>query len=83
MIPLGTQIILFETASGRFFMKATVKKDVCIGCGLCADTCPEVFVMDDEFNIAKTVSDRVPVELKDKCREATANCPVEAIVIEE
>ncbi len=64
-------------------MKATVKKDICIGCGLCADTCPEVFVMDDEFNIAKTLLDRVPAELKDKCKDAAANCPVEAIVVEE
>ena len=31
----------------------------------------------------KTVTDRVPVEIKDKCREAAANCPVDAIVIEE
>ena len=64
-------------------MKAIVKKDVCIGCGVCADTCPEVFTMDNEYNIAKTVIDRVPVEVKDKCREAAANCPVDAIVIEE
>ena len=64
-------------------MKATVKKDVCIGCGLCVDICPEVFVMDDEFNIAKTIVDRVPAERKDTCKDAAANCPVEAIVVEE
>ena len=64
-------------------MTATVKKDVCIGCGLCADTCPGVFAMDDESNVAKTILDRVPAELKDKCREAATNCPVEAIVVEE
>ncbi|HUI92884.1 MAG TPA: ferredoxin [Chitinivibrionales bacterium] len=64
-------------------MKATVKADVCIGCGLCVDTCPEVFVMDDETNVAKAKVDRVPAELKDKCKEAATDCPVEAIVVEE
>jgi ferredoxin len=64
-------------------MKASVKSDVCIGCGLCADICPEVFVMDNETNIAKTMSDRVPAEAKDKCGEAAKNCPVEAIVVRE
>lgn len=64
-------------------MIASVKKDLCIGCGLCVDTCPEVFVMDDEANVAKTKVDRVLAELKEKCGEAAANCPVEAIVIEE
>jgi len=24
-------------------MKAAVDKDLCTGCGLCEDTCPEVF----------------------------------------
>jgi ferredoxin len=69
--------------SGRVIMKATVKKDICIGCGLCVDICPEVFVMDDEFNIAKTIVDRVPAERKDTCKDAATNCPVEAIVVEE
>jgi ferredoxin len=64
-------------------MKALIKSDVCIGCGLCVDICPEVFVMDGEANVAKTKLDRVPAELKEKCSEAATNCPVEAIIIEE
>ncbi len=63
-------------------MKPVVKKDVCIGCGLCADICPEVFVLGDDA-IAKTIVERVPAETKEKCREAAKNCPVEAIDIEE
>jgi len=63
-------------------MKAIVKKDVCIGCGLCVDICPEVFVMNAD-NIAETTQERVGAEIKDKCRDAATNCPVEAIVIEE
>jgi ferredoxin len=63
-------------------MKAIVDKNLCIGCGLCASDCPEVFVMDDE-NIAKVIADPVPAEQKEACRLAAQNCPVEAIKITE
>jgi ferredoxin len=63
-------------------MKARVKKDVCIGCGLCVDICPQVFVLGDE-NIAETIVERVGAEVKNACREAAKNCPVDAIEIEE
>ena len=28
--------------------KVSVDKDLCIGCGLCADTCAEVFHLEDD-----------------------------------
>jgi ferredoxin len=36
--------------------------------------------MNDE-NTADAIVDAVPAELKDQCRAAAANCPVEAIII--
>ncbi|OGV38336.1 MAG: ferredoxin [Lentisphaerae bacterium GWF2_45_14] len=61
-------------------MKANVNEDTCIGCGLCADTCPEVFVMEN--SIAKVKVPEVPPEYGDCCREAADECPVEAISID-
>lgn len=62
-------------------MKAIVNEDLCIGCGLCAEICPEVFEMNDDM-IAVVIVDEVPSELEDSAREAAESCPVEAITLE-
>ena len=62
-------------------MKTTVDKDLCLGCGLCADLCPEVFQMEEDKAVAKV--DHVPAGTEDACRDAAQQCPVEAIKIEE
>jgi ferredoxin len=62
-------------------MKARVDENTCTGCGLCVDTCPEVFKMDDA--VARVIVKEVPQHAGASCREAADNCPVEAISIEE
>jgi ferredoxin len=62
-------------------MKAIVDEK-CIGCGFCAETCPEVFEMRSD-NLAHVKVEVVPLEREDSCREAAAGCPVEAIELKE
>lgn len=56
-------------------------EDTCTGCGLCCDTCPEVFEMGE--GMAQVVVDEVPPEYQDAVRTAADECPVGAIHIEQ
>ncbi len=60
-------------------MKVSIT-DECTACGLCVDTCPEVFEMDDEM--AQVIADPVPEALEDQVTQAAEECPVEAIIVE-
>lgn len=61
-------------------MKAVVDKDLCTGCGLCEDTCPEVFEIKDNIAIVKV--SKVSEDLIESCKQAADDCPVEAITCE-
>jgi ferredoxin len=62
-------------------MKTVVDPDLCTGCELCVDTCPDVFEMEDDIAVAKV--DQVPDGLEDDVREAADACPAEAISVED
>jgi len=54
-----------------------VDQDKCIGCGLCASTSPENFVMN-----ADGKAEALKNEADEAAKEAAANCPVGAITAE-
>jgi ferredoxin len=62
-------------------MKVVIDDDVCTGCGLCAETCPEVFELTNDA--ASVIGSEVPEDSMDNCRQAVEDCPVEAITIQE
>lgn len=55
-------------------------EDTCTACGLCVDTCPEVFEMGDDM--AEVIVGEVPPEHEDAVQQAADECPVEAIIVE-
>lgn len=57
-----------------------VDEDACTACGLCEDTCPEVFEMDD---IAVVKGDADFNDFEEEIKEATEECPTEAIQYQE
>ena len=60
-------------------MRVTIE-DTCTACGLCVETCPEVFDMGSD--IAEVIVDEVPAEFEDAVQQAADECPVEAIIVE-
>lgn len=63
-------------------MKPKVDEDLCIGCALCSDTCPEVFEIKDD-GYSHVIDEDPPEDQWDCVREAADICPTEAITLEE
>ncbi|MBU1086440.1 MAG: ferredoxin [Candidatus Omnitrophica bacterium] len=61
-------------------MKAIVDADACVGCGLCANICAEVYQMQDDKAIV--IGNSITDDLLESAKEAATSCPVEAIKIE-
>jgi ferredoxin len=60
-------------------MKAIVDEKTCVGCGLCVETCPDVFEMAGA--VAKSKVETVPKGAEAACKSAAADCPVAAISV--
>ena len=61
-------------------MRAKVDPDKCTGCGLCADSCPEVFEMKD--GVAAARAGEIPAGAEASAKQAAGDCPSEAISVE-
>ena len=60
-------------------MKAKIDPDICIGCGLCVDTCPTVYRMEDDKAVVHVAV--VPKNAEDCCKKGADECPVTAIIV--
>ena len=60
-------------------MNVSIDENICTGCGLCVDTCPDVFLMNEDVAIVNV--DKITKDNEELCGEAKENCPVEAILI--
>lgn len=52
----------------------------CIGCGLCAEICSEVFELQDD-GFAHVKVGEVPSDCLDSAKDAEDQCPVNAISV--
>jgi len=56
-------------------MVIKINLDECIGCGVCAQLCPEVFKLDEDEGKGMVISQ----EYSEAAKEAIDSCPVSAI----
>ena len=59
-------------------MKVRIE-DSCTACGLCVDTCPDVFEMGAD--VAEVIADDVSTEHEDAVQQAADECPSESIIV--
>ncbi len=62
-------------------MKAILDRSGCISCGLCVQTCPDVFRMADD-GVAEVHQEDVPKELEEDAVASRDGCPVSVISLE-
>ncbi len=63
-------------------MRIVIKKEACIGCEICVNTCPEVFMewglyMRAQFEV------KGPERYRHLIEKAIEDCPVKAICVDE
>ena len=58
-------------------------EDGCTMCGLCSDTCPEVFELDEDADTAKVIAGGDLNDNEERIKEAAEDCPEDVIKIEE
>jgi len=59
-------------------LKVVINKPACCGYGVCAEICPEVYLLD-ENGIVYVDNEIVPEGLEDAAREGADACPQNAI----
>ncbi len=61
-------------------MKPHVDEDLCIGCALCEDLCPDVFQMGDD-GLSHVINEAPGPDLYDCVSDAESSCPTAAISV--
>ena len=63
-------------------MKVRVDGTLCVGHGRCYELAPEVFG-EDERGHCRVLREKVPSSLEKQARLGEANCPEQAILVED
>ena len=61
-------------------MKIKIDADACIGCGLCVNTCPDVYKMEGDKAVLAITA--IPANLEADAKKGAEECPVTAITVE-
>jgi ferredoxin len=79
---LSDKTVYRPTTEEEDAMRPIVDHDTCIGCELCAETCPAVFEIRDD-GYSWVIDEDPPPERHDCVRESVEICPTSSITVEE
>ncbi|MEE8324933.1 MAG: ferredoxin [Candidatus Humimicrobiaceae bacterium] len=63
-------------------MKVLIDVDLCTGCGLCEETCPDIFKLNEDDDVAEITKTDYDENDEECLEEAIEICPTEAILTE-
>jgi ferredoxin len=63
-------------------MKPHIDHELCTGCQLCSDICPDVFKMGED-DLAHVIDENPPEELHELVQECIESCPASCISDED
>ncbi len=64
-------------------MRVVLDQTLCCGFGNCAETCAEVFELDDTVNRARVIRAEPPARLGAAVLRAVSECPTAAITVRD
>lgn len=64
-------------------MRVVLDGERCVGHGRCYALAPQVFDADDDGHCVVLIAGGIPEDLEDLARRGVANCPEQALSIEE
>ncbi len=64
-------------------MKVKIDKELCTGCGLCEETCPDIFKLNEDGDMTELIKTEYDDDDIECIEEAIETCPTEAISLED
>ncbi|MFO7928418.1 MAG: ferredoxin [Candidatus Humimicrobiaceae bacterium] len=63
-------------------MEVRIDEELCTACGLCEETCPDIFKINEDKDVAEVVKTEYDEDDEECIEEAEESCPTEAIIVD-